>query len=210
MNAPHDVLLWYLAIFHRLFSAMENAAAEGDREAMWVCQWAADALHNVPAMLRRYERTSEWHDPARFERQIKRFPRFLVRLGGPGRVRALAAKLVSRRGIEEELGLKPDGSDLDLAPDDELDCGLQRLYDYCLDTRHRCPWQALSEPDGWRDSEFQGRNNGLLGAVAKRLPRGLVRWSTFDLQQFEAELAAMRGKWERWDPGTRSREAPGR
>ena len=124
MNAPHHVLLWYLAIFHRLFSGMERAAADRDREAMWACQWAADALHNVPAMLRRYDATDEWHDPARFKRQITGFPRFLASMGAPARVGTLAAELVSRRGVAKELGLQRDLSDLDLAPDKDwtADC----------------------------------------------------------------------------------------
>jgi hypothetical protein len=202
MNAPHDVLLWYLAIFRRLFSMMERAATDGDREAMWVCQWAADALHNVPAMLRRYDATDEWHDPERFEREIRGFPHLLVRAGAPAHVHTLGGKLVSRQDIAEELGLKADGSDLDLAPNEELDHGLERLYGCCLDTRQRFVWQHLSEPDRWRRFEFQGRNNGLLGGVAKALPRGLVRWSAFDLQRFEADLAALQGRWERWVPGS--------
>ena len=58
----------------------------------------------------------------------------------------------------------------------------------------------MSEPGGWRDSEFQGRNNGLLGGVAKALPLGLVHWSAFDPRQFEADLAGLEDRWERWVP----------
>ena len=185
MAVPLDVLIWYLAVFRRMLVTMEQAAHSGDPEAMWLTQWAAYALHNVPDMLRNYSETAAAHRA----QQVRAFPELMGRLGGPARVVKLAEALVSPQNVCEELHLAPDLSDLVLAPEQELDRHLQLLYRFCLDTRQCSPREALAE-EGWHACEFLGRNNGILAGAVKNLPVALVHWSEFDPKTFSANVKA--------------------
>jgi hypothetical protein len=179
MVVPPDTLIWYLAVFRRMFLGMETAAASGDREAMWLYQWAADALHNVPGMLLRHEDPPGWNSQENTARRLLDFPVLVARLGVPSRLVRLAEGLVTREGTCEDLGLAADLRDLHFAPEAALAEHLRVLYGLCLETRQRQPWATLDE-QGWLDCEYHGRNNGLIGSVAKGLPPGLVRWHEFD------------------------------
>jgi hypothetical protein len=83
MRAPTDVLITYLAIFHRLFQTMEEAAFANDLERMWLCQWGADALHNVPSMLRDYRGKQSWNRLDEIESWTRSFPDYLRSQGVP-------------------------------------------------------------------------------------------------------------------------------
>jgi hypothetical protein len=168
---------------------MEEAAASGDREAMWLYPWAAYTLHNVPDMLRLYDDTSSCEKQEGAARRLLALPKFLAQKGAPPRLSVLGERLGSQKGAHEELGLAVDLRDLDLAPNRELDEHLQTLYQFCLETRQVWSWphKELGE-DGWSDCEFQGRNNGVIGRTAKLLPVGLVHWHEFDPSAFKAEV----------------------
>src|SRR5262249_44528772 len=87
-----------------------------------------------------------------------------------------------------------DLHDLDIAPERELIELLQgskvrrySLYAFCLATRQSWRREALDDA-GWRECENRGRNNGIIGGVAKNLPVGLVHWHEFDPLSFQAEV----------------------
>jgi hypothetical protein len=195
-----DALIWYLAVFRRLFVRMDAAATDEDREAMWVCQWAADALHNVPSLLRRYEDRSQhyaWYTPADAERQLLAFPEFISEIGGPEPGVALARELVSQQGAAAELGLAPDLRDLDLAPELELHGLLDLLFRLSIGMRQRTPRAILAE-GCWAYCEFQGRNNAILARLAKELPVGLVHWRQFDAAAFRERIELANTELARW------------
>jgi hypothetical protein len=72
--APPDELVRYLAIIRRTFVAIEDSAATGDRDRLLLALWAADAIHNVPSMLRHYS-PDHWHSPDEIARWMRGFQR---------------------------------------------------------------------------------------------------------------------------------------
>jgi hypothetical protein len=199
MPVPVDTLIWHLAVFQRLFAGMEEAAAASDREAMWLYQWAADTLHNVPGMLQRYDEPSGWQSPEDIARWVLNFPDLVEHLGATPRIIRWSERLLSQTDVHETLGLAADLQGLDLAPEAELAEPLRSLYHFCLDTRQRWPRADLDEED-WRVCEFQGQNNGVLARTAKHLPRGLVHWHEFDLPAFKTQLEQAITELVPWTP----------
>lgn len=61
--APPEALVRYLAPFRRAFAAVATYARRRDRGGLLLGGYVADALHNVPAVLWRYDE-SAWHAPA--------------------------------------------------------------------------------------------------------------------------------------------------
>ena len=188
MKAPIPELLWYMAIFRRTFCLMEQAAADDDDEGMWLTQWAADALHNVPRMLRDYDEKA-CYSPGRTRLWVSGLSRQMQHLRAPESVCRAAARLVDASGSAESLGLDRDLEDLDLAAGDALEQGLEGLFHACLITRQCMPREALLVK-GWGVTRSYGRQNRILGAVAKELPWGLVHWKAFDLPAFEEQMHA--------------------
>lgn len=199
MPVPTDTLLWYLAIFQRLFTGMEEAADAHDREAMWLYQWAADTLHNVPGMLQRYDEPSSWQSPADLAGWVLNFPDLVEHLGASPRIIRLSEQLISPADVHQVLGLEVDLHDLELAPEGELSEYLRGLYRFCLDTRQRWP-RAEMEDEDWRVCEFQGRNNRLLACAMKDLPQGLAHWSEFDSSAFKIRLEQAITQLVPWTP----------
>jgi len=211
MNAPPDLLVWYLAVFRRMFMAMETAGANQDRELMWLTQWAADSLHNVPEVLLHYRERGSWfsRDPEAMRSSVLALPIVATQHGAPARVAELAGRLVTTEGSAAELGLAATLVDLDLAPDAELATHLEQLYSVCLWTRHRNLWPG-PEPGAWDACEEQGWYNGICGGRAKELPLGLVHWTAFDPTGFRAQLEQPYPKPDGLPSGGPSRDSPSR
>lgn len=197
MPVPTDTLIWYLAVFQRLFAGMEEAAATSDREAMWLYQWAADTLHNVPDLLQNYDEPSGWQSPEDITRWVLALPDLVEQRGAPPRIVRLAEQIISPTGVHEVLRLAPDLHDLDLAPEVELTKYLRSFYRFCVDSRQR--WRSVDlDEASWRICEFAGRNQGIIGRVAKSLPLGLVHWHEFVPLAFRAQMEKAIAELEPW------------
>jgi hypothetical protein len=191
MRAPTDVLITYLAIFHRLFQTMEEAAFANDLERMWLCQWGADALHNVPSMLRDYRGKQSWNRLDEIESWTRSFPDYLRSQGVPNSVAEQAERMFARNGAKKELGLTEDLKNVSLIPDDEMNAHLDLLYGVCLDCRQRRIWSGMEEED-WQDCVRLGRRNGAIAAIARELTWGMVHWRDFDSDSVRQRLAEAR------------------
>lgn len=64
--APAQELVRFLAVFHRFLTATEGYSTRADRSGVLLGGWLADALHNVPFLLRHYS-LDAWHSPAKMD-----------------------------------------------------------------------------------------------------------------------------------------------
>ena len=194
--APPEVLVRYLAIFRRVFAEMEAAAAADDLAGMWLCQWAADALHNVPGMLADYDRKpDDWNSPQRLSEWMVEFPESLAELGGPPEVVTRARELFESTGSHTLLGLTDDLRDFNAPPKDQLERYIKSLKDMCLETRYRLFWSAANGNCQSPCRKF-GLRNGRIGGLAKDIPLAIAQWNTFDRESFRA----------RWEAGSQKLE----
>jgi hypothetical protein len=186
--APAQEVVRHLAIFHRFFSAWDEAATAGDLERLWLCQWVADALHNVPAML--VEQSSEypWMTPERINAWVRAFPNSLDGPETPPRLIVECREMVAFSEPWRALDLTEGLTDLDLAPRPEFERAMRLVYSAFLAMRQRAPWRRMEASD-WDRCQKLGSWGHPLARVLQPLPRGLVHWLNFDLAGFQTRLA---------------------
>jgi len=206
--APPEQIVRYLAVFRRAFEAIARYAEERDREGMLYGGYLADALHNVPIILRRYA-PNGWWKPQEIETWLWRiFPAHLRELGAPLRVLEANAAIFASEGMEAALGLQADRSDLNLAPDADQTRLLHLLYQTCLEMRplmnygnrrefavipflrsRRIPFRDLASV--WTDTaEELAQWNGRAARALASVPLALVRWQDFDEERLRQDLRA--------------------
>lgn len=183
--APMRELVHFLAVFHRAFLTIQEAAVNHDREAMLLGGGVANALHNVPSRLIHHDPTGSHHIDDRPEA----YP-CIVRQHAPSRIAALCTHIFSSDGDPEELGLSPDLSDLHLAPPEKFDEYVYILYRACLGIRLMGnhgdiePLWLTPKPNWYQSADEQGVFYGQLAHLLQPIPAGLVHWDQFDEEAF--------------------------
>src|SRR5579871_4160030 len=146
--APIHELIRYLCLFRRWFVASQGYVRHQDTAGVILAAWIADALHNVPTMLWRYDPKADWNGPAQLAAWMKSFPKVVRKQGAPARIAADCDAIFSPAGAWAELHLDKDLSDLDLAPAEKMAAYLDIFRDACLYIRWRhgpYPWKETSE-----------------------------------------------------------------
>ena len=202
--APTLELIRYLCLFHRVFEAMQMFMKAQDEDGIVLMAWIADAIHNVPAMLWRYDAT---FDPAcrgwakSTADWMIAFPQVVGECMPPAHIMAACEAIFSDQNTAAELGLSDDFHDLDLAPPEKLATYIDLCYHACLAIRWRqiarTPWRQ-KDPH-WSDQ--QAYTMSLMGKIAELLvllPYGLTHWHDVDEEAF---TQAARQHWENWPAG---------
>jgi predicted metal-dependent HD superfamily phosphohydrolase len=196
--APTEVLIRYLCLFRRWLLAAQRYVQNHDEHGVFLSAWIADALHNIPTMLWRYDPSTNWNSPQELADWIKVFPQVVRKQGAPARIASECDAIFSPEGAVEELHLRDDLSDLDLARPRMMSAYLDLLYSACVGIRTRPggenPWTQKSE--FWQEREAETTAAmGRIADVLVEVPCALVHWSTFDEARFTAQATAL---WEDW------------
>jgi hypothetical protein len=197
--APGPVIALYLAVFYRCLAYISEAGKSHDRDAMLLGGHLADALHNVPAFLCRYN-CDDWHSAEHFMSLLLEWHEVPEWHGAPPGILDACRQLFQPELRPGELGLAADLSNLDLAPQHRLAPYLSLLYEACLTMRLIRSYGASSSGDedsgrfwntadeNWRPKgDEHGAANGVLAAILLPLPAALVTWNRFDETQFHAQ-----------------------
>jgi hypothetical protein len=185
--APAEKIGRHLAIFHRFFTAWDEAASAQDLERLWLCQWVADTLHNVPTMLTCDHDFPFW-STAPIESWVTRFPAYLSAMPGtPPRLVDESRVILSFSKPWERLALQEDLSDLDLAPLSQFAWSM-RIFGWAfLEMRQRANWEDMSPAD-WEWTVRLGAAAQPIAQALAPLPAGLVHWRDFDLAGFRKRI----------------------
>jgi hypothetical protein len=203
--APLQEIVRYLAMFERMFEAMDSYFRAGDKDGILLGGWLADALHNVPDTL--------WNCTSRTGYTLEETQAWLInfveglrRKEAPERILSDAQCILSSEHSAAVLGLRDDLTDVDLAPLAGLNTYLYRLYYACVELRAMInhgnnplrnlprplvfrpkykPWDNL-ESVWTSDADELAASHSLLVAVLRPLPQALVKWSDFDAEGYEA------------------------
>jgi len=208
-------MVYYLAVFARAFNATARYAEARDRDGMLFCGELADALHNVPTLLRDWrEDRSKYHTPEAMRHWVgAAFPERIAASRLPEHIRQQCRAILDPEGVAATLGLVGDLSDLDLdlAPPAKLAAYFGLLYRACLNIRYLRGHGDLSNVlisrwERWQaDVRSRGHEReaylGQLAASTAIVPCGLVRWCAFDesafFQHLRAEGEVMQPDWAR-------------
>ena len=221
--APASEWARYLAVFHRAFAAIEDYTRRQDKAGILLGGYLTDALHNVPAMLFHYS-DNDWHMPARTGAYIAALPEQVQKRGAPDRIVEDCRRIVADTSTAQELGLREDLTDLDLAPLPKMREYLNCLYEACVDMRlirnYGSRPSALQETvenittlvtgqtvtnrsyTPWKglervwnaEADAQADYNGHLAAALRAVPSGLVQWSRFDEAKFRQTVLDTTGQ----------------
>jgi len=129
--APLPVMVRYLAIFRRTFAFTADSADPSTPERVLLGGYLADALHNVPDMLWRYNEEASYQTPRDLEVWITQgTPHRLLDHGASESVLAECRRIVgiSPAAAAEELHLHSDLANVDLAPRERLSGYLKVFY----------------------------------------------------------------------------------
>jgi hypothetical protein len=187
--APPEELVRYLAIFRRFLRSFASSSRSGDRQRLILAGWIADALHNVPGLLYRYE-PKVWSSPEQIDRWVRAFPRSIGPRGAPAEIAAECLTIFAHHGASGELALRAGLSKLNVAPPEKMKHYLRLLYGFCLDTRTLRSYSDPCAPWGDVNSRWDDQGDsmvafyGLVAEVLLPIPRALVHWSTFDERAF--------------------------
>ncbi len=195
--APTPTLVRYLAVFQRFLDAVVDYTHDGDKLGMLLGGWLADALHNVPGMLWHCD-PNAWHNPAGMDAWMNEFPERMREKSAPERLVADSRRILSAESGTQALGLRDDVADLDLAPLPKMCIYLNLLYDACLSMRFLRNVRRRSSPAIWQgveqawsemaeQADAQAHFNGVIASVLRPVPAALVRWGSFDAEQFYNE-----------------------
>lgn len=197
--APAPLLACYLARFRRFFAAVIDYTQQGDKAGMLLGGHLADALHNVPTLLWHCD-AADWFNPVDMEAHIQDFAEMLMEKDAPERIVANSRRILSAEYGAQELGLRPDLADADIAPLPEMRLYLSRLRDACLMMRfmRNCgshpssPWNGLEQ--SWalkaERAEAQAAFNQATALALLPVPAALLQWKRFDEPAFHNGVAA--------------------
>lgn len=191
--APIDRMVRYLAVFQRFFCAVIHYSETGDRAGVLLGGRLADALHNVPAMLRHCEANSVY-SPDYMDAWMQEFPRAISRMAAPTRIIRDARAVLSPERAALDLQLRTDLTDVDLAPVRSMGVYLQWLCEACVYMRLMQNYGARSLL-AWKDldaawslaAEAQAEYNRSMASVLLPVPNALVHWQSFDEDRFFRE-----------------------
>ena len=204
--APAPEMVRYLAMLHRAFKVTASYKETRNPEEALLGGELANALHNVPSLLRNYSE-SAWQKPSEVNNWIRTiFPQHIANLGAPEEIITLCGRVISRERTAEELGLQDDLLDLSLAPPDVLNRYLNLLVDTCVSVRRLSSfgnWKADVPPGKiypqiWRDlKSIMTDESDELGLYCAHLAEtvlpvipALVRWESFDEAAFQKSVTA--------------------
>ncbi len=196
--APPAEMTRYLAYFQRLFLYASDVGAREDRDGLLLVGETADTVHNVPSLVRSFDNAKAFHNADRVDRWTRSFPDRIRQDHAPREIVAECARMMSPIDGWKDLALTHDLSDYVLAPIPRLHYYLSLIREVCLvmrglrNYRSNLPdqWRDESEPWTSRASEF-GELVGVLGEALEPVPRGLVRWPSFDEERWMSESQAM-------------------
>jgi hypothetical protein len=194
--APAPEIVRYLAIFHRMFDPTARYGREGNRADIVLTGWMADALHNVPGLLLRYDRASPaWWTAEAMDQWMYHFPETLRDAATPDPLADECAHIFT--AAELPVGFvdvaDPYG---DIAPEQKLREYADFLYYACLTLRGFRSWGA-DRPRPWRTMTDAPGAEQWMAFVARYaaallpIPGGLTRWSRFDENRFFADALAI-------------------
>lgn len=186
--APTAEIVHFLAVFHRALHTIHAHGMSGDRVGMVFGSWLANTVHNVPARLCHYN-PSGWVDdrPTVFPLSMRQY--------APAALAAECEDIFSSEHDLRDLRLRPDRSDLDLAPPSKLREYLNVLYHACLTMRLMSNYGNGRIHAFWEDvdahwsleADEYGAFCARLADVLHSIPTGLVHWSGFDEDGFRQE-----------------------
>lgn len=213
--APLPDMVRYLAIFHRMFGAMDGYFRARDKEGILLGGWLADAMHNVPGML--WSCTADsWFTPASISEWLNEFVENLSAMDAPQRLQADAQRICSMENSAAVLELREDLTDADFAPLPEMKSYLHRLYGACVTmrlirNRGNSPFKQANTPEArqrirdmdpadrppyhpWHnleqiwtpDADMQAEYNQRIVTLLLPVPKALVHWDRFDVEEFRA------------------------
>lgn len=183
---PMEDLLWELAVYSRTLSFVQKAAESGDHESLRLSSRLANVLHNGPDRVVTYYRGIDWdnlpcvHDD-RAGVAVKLWPYFAER-HIPERLFAEIDKVFSPEGLEAELGVNTDHSNVDLAPEMKYRLYSLMLWWACIAIR-RLSMEAPC-PERAESNERIRRLAGTTARLLQPIPSALVRWNEFDEKAF--------------------------
>jgi hypothetical protein len=199
--APTSELIRFLCLFRRTFIAMQRFVREQDEDGIILMAWIADALHNVPGMLWRYDPAQDWNGPQQMKRWMAQFPDGVRSCAPPDHIQFACINVFSAAGATAELALAEDLSDLDLAPPEQMAAYLDLFYRACITIRWRqaphMPWRTL-------DEHWASARSGKIEAMSRmaellaQAPVGLVHWGQFDRDDFTRQARSI---WQTWPAG---------
>lgn len=128
-RAPADVLVRYLAVFHRFLTAICYTVVN-DKPGMFLVGWLAQKLREVPEMLW-YCDAHYYHSPSVVSRGLEGSPESIRHLAAPERLVTDCRRILCAEDGARELGLCDDLADLDLAPLPKMWVYLDLLYQAC-------------------------------------------------------------------------------
>jgi hypothetical protein len=183
--APRAKLVHSLVVFQRAFLSIEDYTQRGIKPGMLLGGYLADALHTIPKRLFHYSDDSMCA-PADTLVRLDSLPDNIRVLGAPDDIVEDCRRILTKGGAEEEIGLKDDHSDFDLAPEVKLteyfDL-LSRAFSFMSAMKNLGNPSAVSWFDldrVWTEAAFaQAAINGFMASVLSPLPLGLMRWSHF-------------------------------
>lgn len=186
--APTAEIVHSLALFHRALRTIHAHGMRGDRVGMVFGGWLANTLHNVPAHLCHYN-PSGWVDnrPTAFPLSMQKY--------APAAIAAECKDIFASENDLSDLGLRPDLSNLDLAPPNKLREYLNVLYHACLtmrlmsnygNGRIRAFWEDVDAHWSLEADEY-GAFCAQIADALYGLPTGLVHWNGFDKRGFRQE-----------------------
>jgi hypothetical protein len=186
--APPSEIVRYLAVFERCFRFIHTAGVHRDRDAMLLGGHLANELHNVPALLCRFD-LDDWHRGDRFQAELRLGYRIPEYHGAPPATVQACRRLLAPEWQPGELGLEADLSALDLAPPEKLVKYLERLYDACIhlriirnygfpppDEEYTGTFWITSDANWVPDGDQRGVDNGVLAERCVWIPKALVSW----------------------------------
>jgi len=191
--ASTNVMVRYLAAFQRFFAAVIDYAREGDKAGILLGGYLADKLYDVPAMLWHGD-PEDWFDPIGMEIQTQHFLEDIEMWEAPQRLLDRSRRILWVPDGVQELQLREDLTDVDLAPLPNMRAYLNWLYDACLyicmirkvGSRQFAVWDHLEE--AWSENaEEAGRManfNAVIASALLPVPKALVQWTEFNEEQF--------------------------
>jgi hypothetical protein len=159
--APADVLVRYLAVFHRLLTAVIHYTVADDKPGMLLVGWLAQRLREVPEMLW-YCDADYYHSPSVVSRGLEGSPESIRYLAAPERLVTDCRRILFAEGGARELGLCDDFADLNLAPLPKMWIYLDLLYQACQS-------MSLIDKYGARPSAIRRAMDRLLVAYHARV-----------------------------------------
>jgi hypothetical protein len=192
--APRHILSDFLAIFHRAFTAIDEYGTAEDQLGIHFGGWLADALHNVPGMLRDCRPIHEWHSPDALKDWLALgFLESLLEFNAPERILREAKCITSFERFDDESEFAISNPHFCIAPKCEFEWYTDKLADACIrirtiryhwDTPTGLLWGEL-EPSRAEEAIRQGIYNALIARLLLPVPKLLLTWSEAQENAFQ-------------------------